>query len=69
VSRPDLFLWEEWAVAMRGDPVQTALLRAGVRGPRYELVKIVQAPNAPVVEIYHCCIGLTQLNRDANSVH
>jgi hypothetical protein len=49
--------------------VQTALLRAGVRGPRYELVKIVQAPNAPVVEIYHCCIGLTQLNRDANSVH
>ena len=57
VSRPDLFLWEEWAVVMGGDPVQTALLRAGVKGPRYELVKIVAVPNAPVVEIYHCCIG------------
>ena len=56
---PDLFLWEEWAVVMGGDPVQTALLRAGVRGPRYELVKTVMVPHAPVVEIYHCCIGLT----------
>jgi hypothetical protein len=61
VARPDLFLWEEWAVVMGGDPVQTALLRAGARGPRYELVKIVMAPHAPVVEIYHCCIGLTPL--------
>jgi len=73
VTRPDLFLWEEWAVAMGGDPVQTALLRAGVKGPRYELVKIVMTPHAPVVEIYHCCIGLTPLNtpsnNDANSIH
>jgi hypothetical protein len=69
VARPDLFLWEEWAVVMGGDPVQTALLRAGVRGPRYELVKIIMAPHAPVVEIYHCCIGLTPVNHDANSVH
>jgi hypothetical protein len=58
VSRPDLFLWEEWAVVTGGDPVQTALQRAGLKGPRYELVKIVMAPNAPVVEIYHCCIGV-----------
>jgi hypothetical protein len=69
VSRPDLFLWEEWAVVMGGDPVQSALLRAGVNGPRYELVKTVMAPHAPVVEIYHCCIGLTPLNPYANSVH
>jgi len=69
VTRPDLFLWEEWAVAMGGDPVQTAVLRAGVNGPRYELVKIVMTPHAPVVEIYHCCIGLTQVTRDANSIH
>jgi len=69
VSRPDLFLWEEWAVVMGGDSVQSALLRAGAKGPRYELVKIVMAPHAPVVEIYHCCIGLTPLNHDANSVH
>jgi hypothetical protein len=63
VSRPDLFLWEEWAVVMGGDPVQTALLRAGVNGPRYELVKIVMAPHAPVLEIYHCCIGMTEPRR------
>ena len=69
VARPDLFLWEEWAVVMGGDPVQTALLRAGVKGPRYELVKIIMAPHAPVVEIYHCCIGLVQVDQDANSVH
>jgi hypothetical protein len=69
MARPDEFLWEEWAVVMGGDPVQTALLRAGVNGPRYELVKIVMVPHAPVLEIYHCCIGLTPLNRDENSVH
>jgi hypothetical protein len=32
-------------------------------------VKIVMTPHAPVVEIYHCCIGLTQVTRDANSIH
>jgi hypothetical protein len=57
IARPDLFLWEEWAVVMGSDPVQTALLRAGARGPRYELVKTVMVPHAPVIEIYHCCIG------------
>ncbi len=69
ITRPDLFLWEQWAVVMGGDPVQTALLRAGARGPRYELVKRVMVPYAPVVEIYHCCIGLTPLNNDANPLH
>ncbi len=71
VARPDLFLWEEWAVVMGGDSVQSAILRAGVKGPRYELVKIVAVPRAPVIEIYHCCIGLTRLNRedDENSLH
>lgn len=69
VSRPDLFLWEEWAVVIGGDPVQSALMRAGARGPRYELVKSVVTPHAPVVEIYHCCIGLTPLENNANSVH
>ena len=69
VARPDEFLWEEWAVAMGGDPVQTAVLRAGLRGPRYELVKIIMAPRAPVVEIYHCCIGLTRVDQNANTIH
>jgi len=65
VARPDLFLWEEWAVVMGGDPVQTALVRAGARGPRYELMKTVVVPRAPVIEIYRCCIGLTPLTKGA----
>jgi hypothetical protein len=69
LARPDLFLWEEWAVATGGDPVQTALLRAGVKGPRYELVRTITVPGAPAVEIYHCCIGLTPPNDNANSLH
>lgn len=69
IARPDLFLWEEWAVVMGGDPVQTALQHAGLKGPRYELVKIVMVPHAPVIEIYHCCIGLTPLENDAHSIH
>jgi len=69
VARPDLFLHEEWAVVQGGDPVQTALIRAGARGPRYELVKVIAVPRAPVLEIYHCCIGLTPLANDTSSLH
>ncbi len=57
IARPDMFLREEWAVVTAGDPVQATLLRAGISGPRYQLVKIVTVPGAPAVEIYHCCIG------------
>jgi hypothetical protein len=52
VARPDLFLREEWAVAIGGDPVQTAINRAYLRGPRYTLQKIIVVKGAPVVEIY-----------------
>lgn len=52
VARPGLFLREEWAVAQGGDPVQTAINRAFLRGPRYTLQKIVVVKNAPVIEIY-----------------
>ena len=70
IARPDLFLWEEWAVVRGGDPVQSALLRAGFRGPRYELVKIVTVPGAPAIEIYHCCIGVASgSSNDANPIH
>lgn len=51
-ARPDLFLREEWAVAVGGDPVQTAINRAYLRGPRYTLQKIIVVKGAPVVEIY-----------------
>ena len=66
IARPDLFLWEEWAVAINGDPVQSTLRRRQPNAPRYELVKIVTVPGAPAVEIYHCCVGSPN---DANSLH
>jgi hypothetical protein len=53
--RPDLFLREEWAVCIGGDPVQTVLTRARrpyPHYPQYTLVKTIVEPSAPVVEIW-----------------
>ena len=47
VTRPELFLWQEWAVAMGGDSVEAAVNRAG-----YRLEKTIAAPKSPVIEIY-----------------
>jgi hypothetical protein len=52
LRRPDLFLWEEWAVAYSGDAVATAILRAQRGGPRFECVKMIALKGAPVIEIY-----------------
>jgi hypothetical protein len=51
-QRPDLFLREEWAVVMGGDPVQTAINRANRAGPYYMMVARIAEKNAPVIEIY-----------------
>jgi hypothetical protein len=51
-SRPDIFLWEDWAIATGGDDVQTAIDRARLRGPRYELRARIIVKEAPVIEIY-----------------
>jgi hypothetical protein len=51
-ARPDLFLREEWAVVMGGDRAQTAINRAGRRGPYYTLVRRIAVAKAPVIEIY-----------------
>ncbi|MGA2433916.1 MAG: glycosyltransferase family 39 protein [Bryobacteraceae bacterium] len=52
VSRPGLFLWEKWAVAVSGDPVSSAIDRVRKSGPRYDLVKTIAVKGAPVIEIY-----------------
>ena len=52
VTRPELFLWQEWAVAMGGDPVEAAINRAGRYGIQYRLEKTIAAPKSPVIEIY-----------------
>ena len=52
VERPDLFLWQEWAVVKGGDPVQTAIHRAARYGIRYHLERTIVKEYEPVVEIY-----------------
>lgn len=51
-ARPELFLRGEWALAVSGDAVATAILRADRRGPHYELRKQIIVKGAPVIEIY-----------------
>ena len=58
-TRPDLFLHEEWAVAISGDPVATAVQRATFKGgPRYHLEKAIMLKDAPVIEIYRRDSGI-----------
>lgn len=51
-ARPDLFLWERWAVTYTGDPVQTAVDAARLHGPKYDLVKEIMVKYGPVIQIY-----------------
>lgn len=51
VARPGLFLWQEWAVARRGDPVWTAVAQRDAS--HYTLVKTIIEKDEPVIEIYH----------------
>ncbi len=52
-ARPNLFLHEEWAIAVSGDPVATAVQRATFKtGPRYHLERTIMIKGAPVIEIY-----------------
>jgi len=52
VARPELYLWQEWAVVMGGDQVQTAVDRANRTGPCYTLEQTIIVKDAPVIEIY-----------------
>lgn len=52
LARPDLFLREEWVLAISGDPVATALLKLGRKDFWYECVKMIQIKGAPAIEIY-----------------
>lgn len=52
LARPDLFMWEEWAVCIEGDRVSMAMNRLR-RGPRrYERLRTFTAAHSPVVEIW-----------------
>jgi hypothetical protein len=52
-GRPDLALWEDWAIATGGDPVQTTVDNARLHGPRFELSDRIIVKDQPVIEIYH----------------
>lgn len=51
-GRPEHFLHSRWVVTLAGDAVSNAIMRSRLRGPRYEVVKTIAVPNAPVVEIH-----------------
>ncbi len=52
LSRPDLFLWEEWAVAAEGDPVDRAVQRASSYGVRYRLEMSIAIDRERPIRIY-----------------
>jgi len=52
MQRPELYFWQQWAVAKRNDELETALRRAAERGIVYRLEKTIEKKDEPVVEIY-----------------
>ncbi|HKW97178.1 MAG TPA: glycosyltransferase family 39 protein [Bryobacteraceae bacterium] len=66
VLRPDLYLWEQWAMVMGGDPVQTAVNRARRRGPHYNLARQIIVKGAPVIEIYERSTAPSNLYQPSN---
>jgi hypothetical protein len=50
--RPDLFLHEEWAIAIEGDPVSEAMLALTRKGSPYVVVKRIEVKGAAPFEIY-----------------
>ena len=53
MNRPDLFLWEDWAISERGGPVDQMIRAAQSSGPLYDLATEIRVPGAIPIEIYH----------------
>ena len=66
VLRPDLYLWEQWAMVMGGDTVQTAVNRARRHGPNFDMVRKIIVKDAPVIEIYERRTAPPELISPAN---
>jgi hypothetical protein len=52
IARPDLFLSEDWAIVIAGEPAGGAMARAAARGLPFRLRKRISLKNAPVVEVW-----------------
>ena len=64
MARPELFLWQEWAVVRRGDPVYDAV--AIKDAAHYTLVKTIIEKDEPVIEIYHRGSGGTDARQGSS---
>ncbi|HUP03080.1 MAG TPA: hypothetical protein VMU19_03765, partial [Bryobacteraceae bacterium] len=51
IRRPEI-LWQDWALARKGDDLDNALARAVQAGVRYELLETIAEKDEPVIEIY-----------------
>ncbi len=51
-GKPEFFLHQRWVLTRSGDAIGDMVVRARLRGPRYELVKSIAVKDAPVLEIY-----------------
>jgi hypothetical protein len=52
LMRPDLFLWEKWAIGISADAVASAMMKDVVTARRYKLVRTLHEKDGPVIEIY-----------------
>jgi len=53
-----LFLWQEWAVAMAGDDVDSTIRNAARYGIRYRLELVIATKGAPAIVIYRRTGGI-----------
>jgi len=51
-ARPDLMLFEHWAICQSGDRVSTAISKTRRSGQHWERVKMIAEKNSPVIEIW-----------------
>lgn len=51
-KRPDLFLWQEWVIAISGDSLSSAMANYAMKLPRYRRVKMVEVKDAQPIEIW-----------------
>ena len=51
-NRPEMFLWEEFAVAMGGDTVQGIVENTYLKGPKYDLLQRITVKGQPSIEIF-----------------
>lgn len=52
LKRPELFLWQEWVIAISGDSVSSAMAAHANKIPRYKRVKMVTVKGASPIEIW-----------------